>query len=488
MKKLLAIAFLTMISIHALAQDNLWLMGYQCCAPGFGGTDLDFSNGVLSVNSVNRNMWFNATNSTMTDASGNLLFYTNGVYIANANNDTMNNGSGLCSDPYSLQGSIAGLSIPQGALALPSDINSSKYYLFHEEFDSTDSLVRPNRLMLSTIDMAQQNGLGEVTIKSSTIFNARLTHGCITACRHANGRDWWVIIPGSLNNLYYRLLVTPNSITVFSQNIGTNSTVSTLYGQSCFSPDGTKYVHIDGWNGLTLFDFDRCTGTFSNPMILSSQSLNLVQNASGVAFSSNSRFIYLSNSTKLFQLDTQNSNLLSSLILIGVYDGFSAPFPSWFYTAQLAKDGKIYISTPYGTNYLHVIKSPDSLGLGCNFQQHSIQLPNQNASTMATPPWYELRNEVGSICDSLNLNSITQVDSPQFGLVPNPSNGLVFISNPTHEKIESFKVISSAGKLILEKTNLSSDNTLDLSLETAGIYFVTIASLKHIYTIKMVKY
>ena len=45
-------------------------------------------------------MEFYATNAVMSDKSGNLLFYTNGVYIANVNNDTMLNGAGLNPGPF----------------------------------------------------------------------------------------------------------------------------------------------------------------------------------------------------------------------------------------------------------------------------------------------------------------------------------------------------------------------------------------------------
>ena len=33
--------------------------------------------------------------SSISDSNGNLLFYTNGIYIANANHDTMMNGNGF---------------------------------------------------------------------------------------------------------------------------------------------------------------------------------------------------------------------------------------------------------------------------------------------------------------------------------------------------------------------------------------------------------
>ena len=74
-------------------------MGYDCCHPPYwSGINLDFSSGSLVIDSVQRNMNLNCTNGVICDKTGNLLFYSNGVYIANALNDTMLNGSGLNPD------------------------------------------------------------------------------------------------------------------------------------------------------------------------------------------------------------------------------------------------------------------------------------------------------------------------------------------------------------------------------------------------------
>ncbi|MBK8413867.1 MAG: hypothetical protein IPL22_04700 [Bacteroidetes bacterium] len=52
---------------------------------------IDFSSGSADTFSVFREMGFFSINTMMNDGSGNLLFYTNGIYIANANHDTLLN-------------------------------------------------------------------------------------------------------------------------------------------------------------------------------------------------------------------------------------------------------------------------------------------------------------------------------------------------------------------------------------------------------------
>ena len=86
------IFFIIVNSLCAYSQgiDNLWMMGYESWA-GFpyGGINIDFNSGTPNIYGVNRIQNFKATNANITDNSGNLLFSSNGVWIADATGDTM---------------------------------------------------------------------------------------------------------------------------------------------------------------------------------------------------------------------------------------------------------------------------------------------------------------------------------------------------------------------------------------------------------------
>src|SRR6187402_96975 len=72
---------------------NNWIMGY---GPNSTSRNLlNFTSGSLAVTYYSYPMEYKYTNSTISDNNGNLLFSVNGVYIADANGDTMMNGSGL---------------------------------------------------------------------------------------------------------------------------------------------------------------------------------------------------------------------------------------------------------------------------------------------------------------------------------------------------------------------------------------------------------
>lgn len=125
--------------------NNLWMMGYESFGGWpFGGVNIDFSNGYSDTSYEFRSMNLNSTNAVICDKNGDLLFYGNGVYIANANNDTMQNGGGLNPGPFVNSYGYYGLPIPQGNLVIPMPQDTNKYYIFHETATSTGPMGSVN--------------------------------------------------------------------------------------------------------------------------------------------------------------------------------------------------------------------------------------------------------------------------------------------------------------------------------------------------------
>lgn len=350
------------------------------------------------------NMNFNDTNVSMSDEAGNLIFYYNGVYIENAEfammegGDTLNVWENLGSD------------IPQGGIALPYPGQPNKYILFHE---TEDYFVNPPwsfqsvALYYSVVDLAENNGLGRVTERKKLILADTLTYGQLTAARHANGRDWWLLAGESHTNRFYTFLVDISGPHL--ANIQTTEFMKKDgFGYAYFSPDGTKYVssHAVDWgpNGeyLYVYDFDRCSGLLSN-----GQEINLLGHiGSGVAVSPNSRFLYCPVEEYLYQYDLESADVEASRTTVGTHNGHIDPFPTKFDRCFLAPDGKIYIVTSSGSRTLHVVNSPDEEGIGCDFQQPGIKLPCYNARSLPNFPNYRLGPLDGSSCDTLGLDNL----------------------------------------------------------------------------------
>jgi PKD repeat protein len=253
--------------------------------------------------------------------------------------------------------------------------------------------------------MNANNGLGKVIDKNQIILEGIFEPGKITASRHANGRDWWIIIRKHNTNKYYKFLVSSNEINkINEESIGENIPSPGL-GQAVFSPDGTKYAlfhtisQIEG-SYINIYDFDRCTGELSNPLQMH---YSHDGGAGGIAISSNSRYLYVPSFIYLYQYDLWASDIEATKDTVAVWDGFLENdfFATTFYLAQLAPDNKIYINSNNGVSYLHVVNKPDLAGDSSEVCQHCIDLPSNNAFSLPNFPNYRLNFLEGSPCDTL---------------------------------------------------------------------------------------
>jgi hypothetical protein len=156
---------------------------------------------------------------------------------------------------------------------------------------------------------------------------------------------------------------------------------------------------------LYIYDFDRCTGKLSNPIYSSFENTGL---GNGCAFSSDSRYLYVIGRTKIWQYDMQAPDVLAGQTLVAEWDGYirNNQFPTTFSLAQLAPDGRIYISTPNSNPYLHTIEFPNRAGTACQVRQRAIELPNLNAYSIPNHPNFRLGPLDGSACDTLGLNNL----------------------------------------------------------------------------------
>lgn len=129
MRKILMAIFALAIYNNSCCQgqgiSNNWLMGYSSNAGvPFGQTRIDFNTGTPIINYDSIEMDFNHTHANISDTLGNMLFYTNGYYIADATDDTMQNGTEINPGQYADDFSF-GLLIPQGALILQKPNSSN---------------------------------------------------------------------------------------------------------------------------------------------------------------------------------------------------------------------------------------------------------------------------------------------------------------------------------------------------------------------------
>ncbi|TSD66736.1 T9SS type B sorting domain-containing protein [Inquilinus sp. KBS0705] len=306
--------------------------------------------------------------ASIANSSGGLLFYTNGITIWNKNHDIMKNGDGLFGD----------LSSTQSAIIVPCPDNDKLYYVF-----TVSAYGGGNGLNYSVVNITGDGGLGDVTTKNTLLMPA--TTEKLTAVLNSNGKDVWVIGHKAESNVFCAWLLTVNGIstTPVLSTTGTPNAGGVLsnIGTLKASPNGSKLAL--GANDETvpfveLFDFDISNGTISNPQKLTGFTSDIPY---GIEFSPNGKLLYISEynseaDANIYQvklpvtpgLVTDNGIILSKIIAAG--------------SLQLGPDGKIYLSQ-YNAAFLHVINSPNTEGLNCNFKLKVVNL-NAGAITGAT--------------------------------------------------------------------------------------------------------
>ena len=416
------------ITAKSQKHDAVWMLGYSSNPEliYFGGTVIDFNTTPADIYYEYRDMNLRQVNASICDTAGNLLFYTNGIYIANALNEPMENGMGLAAGPEGIPGQgTYGYILTQGGIILPMPEHENLYFLLHADKHLTtdQTSLQSSNLFYSIVDMTLQGGLGEVVTKNITLLSDDLDMGRLTATRHANGRDWWLLSRSYGTNRYHRILLELDGISVVGQQFVGDPIPSNSIGQSVFSPDGSKYasVHLTGGAGdpiyVSIFDFDRCSGELSHPVQFTYADS---ATAGGIAISPNNRFLYVSSRRYVYQYDLHASDIEASKITVAVYDGFTDPISTnartTFYLAQMAPDGKIYLNCSNSVRYLHVINEPDSLGLACDFCQHCIELPTLNAFSLPNFPNYRLHHLEGSPCDTLRQPPVAEWVHEPLGL------------------------------------------------------------------------
>jgi PKD domain-containing protein/type IX secretion system substrate protein len=398
--------------VDAQMHDALWLFGANSAFsdPRWGTSVLDFIGDSPIAYEQERPMNLDVTVASICDSTGNLLFYTNGAWIANYTHEMMENGDSLNPGMITWQSYEGGLRVAQSHIVLPMPDHPGRYYLFHERIEDHPVLgLAVNPCYYSLIDMNANGGLGKVLEKNVVIFDEpNKTFGTMTAVKHGNGRDWWVVFPEKSKNVFYRILLTPNGVEATDilalapayPSLGSNAFIA-------FSPDGSVLARYEIQHGLYLYNFDRCTGELEDyPKFVPIPDTEL---GGGVAFSPNSRFLYMLSSTFVLQADLWAPDIAASLDTVAVYDGFTDPstggLSTTFFAMQNGPDGRIYFNTNNGTMYLHYIQYPNKKGDSCQVVQHGVKLPFFNIFTSPHFPNYRLGPLDGSPCDTLGLDN-----------------------------------------------------------------------------------
>jgi hypothetical protein len=363
----------------------------------------------------------NPFNTAISSRNGELAFHTSGCFVFNKDCNIMENGGSLNPGIQDFGVCTIGDAIwYQDVIIIPHPGKVDNYILFTLDVgapfqnDTIYFSLAPLNLYYHEINMNENEGLGSVIKKNLVAISDTLAHGYIQACKHANGRDWWVIVPEWHSNCFYSLYITPDSIYNPIRNCSGQINGDNDFGlQVGFSPDGNWYAQSlsnrnDSIGYINLYPFDRCNGQFGQAISLYFPiDPSRTSNSIGLCFSLNSQYLYVSTYKTLWQFDLMEDTIQNSLILAGKIDDELNPQKGSLYYQQLAPNGEIIIASPYGHKFLSTIHNPNNRGLACNFKAHDFPLPfnRQNYAGLPNYPNYKLGPVDESICDTLGIDN-----------------------------------------------------------------------------------
>ncbi|MFQ3576917.1 MAG: PKD domain-containing protein, partial [Cytophagales bacterium] len=479
--------------IFAQGQTRFWYFGKRA------GLDFSTNPPTLLGNGAQNNGDVDEGHSTISDANGNLLFYTNGMNIWNRNHVTMPNGTGL-------QGHW---SSTQCATVFPVPGSTTQYYLITSPVTGSTNQYRWN-----IIDLTLNSGLGDIRTPVASNKNQVLPScptyvmEALTSVPHSNGTDIWVIghtadDPSTTGTneggsfLVWR--VSSSGITfngtytlgyAYPQNAGVSRGIGIMKSNSCFTRLAISYYNES--SRFEMFSFNNSTGVVGNmpapinaPLVLtqfrnaSGTMVAIGSFAYGIEFSPNGRYLYgtisgETGSKNIIQYDLQagtgsNADIQNSCFRLTP----ASPAGVRYGMLQLGPDGRIYHTLHQwnaigagGYCQVGAILSPNSGGAASNYNESYLIWPGTFTgvgSTMGLPSFHK-----GFLAGSANIKSPTVANLEEVCVGEPVSFDADYIGTATNFKWDINKNISPG----YEYNGPGFSSTPDITYSTAGIYDV----------------
>jgi len=406
-------------------EDHQWIFNWTSADdltdwPELGASVLDFNTlppRAYRAEEITLDM--GPTNASICDAQGALMYYSNGMAVHSGRHQPVIAGDTIAyvSGWHTLvwpnehgEPRSAGHNYIQSVGFVPKPDDPDSVYVIYENYTSKWTTGYSD-LQYGTL-VVNADGDYELLDKDASINDKVQDSGNIHACRHANGRDWWML--QFSRDTVYTYLIDPRGIRLshlqflpFELRRGN--------GQSKFSSHGNYFAlyhrfqneHPTGMD-LMVSEFDRCTGHLFNSTMEQNSSFN-VGIDTGIEFSPDENLLYVAKPLEVFQYDLKAHNIFASRIRVALHDEDnsvdSLGCNTWFGQLQLAPDNKVYVGRAAQCFNIHVINFPNRRGEACDVQQSVIQLPTFAFGALPNFNTYRLGPLDGSGCDTLGLDN-----------------------------------------------------------------------------------
>ncbi len=343
-------------SSYSQNQANVWYFGTNAGIDFNSGSPIAIANGDL----VSRE-----GSSIICNPNGNIKYYSNGEFVWDSSHDTLPNSKDTLNGCSSSS---------QSSIMVRHPDPDSSHLIFLFTVDCNENFLQ-NGLSYSVIDTSLPgngtlaNPLGDIVPSRKNILLFSGANEKVTAIKHANGCDYWVI--GHITDSFYVYPLTSSGLGMpIIQKVGTAYNGSGIgfsgTGQLVASPNGRLLAGaVYESNLVELYDFDNSTGSVSNP-----RPTYMPNQAYGVSFSSDNTKLYASSGTRVFQFDLGKAECDS--VNWDFYRAQIGNSSSSLYAMKLGPDNKIYISK--SATSLATIGSPNNIGVESEFVDNGFDM------------------------------------------------------------------------------------------------------------------
>jgi hypothetical protein len=350
MQKLITLLLLWTNFVHS--QNQNWTFG----------KNIKFSAPITTTTStVNHN----EGTSCLSDNTGQIQAYSDGINVYNRNDLVMSNGAGLTGSN----------STAQSALIVEQPNTPNTLYIF----TLGNSGLTP--LYYSVIDMSLNAGLGDVTAAKNVVLNAAFNmRECLSAVTTCSQDTVWIVTKRWQSANFYSYPLTASGVgaaVISSAGYAGGITPIDAIGTLNFHPDGNRLSVVYYGNGrVETYGFNKVTG---GVQLIATY---FVGGAYDTKWAENYLYVF-PNGGQVRQFDVCSG---ASIQVGNTPEVVAAMGTAWY-----GNDGRIYISRG-NYQFLARINNPLVGGVGCNFVANAVSLPRnpmfglQNISMPYTRP------------------------------------------------------------------------------------------------------
>lgn len=368
---LIHILVLAPLSLKAQGQNNNWHFGQKM------GINFNVSPAQLFQSNIRTGEGCSA----VSDASGNLLFYTMGPRIWDRNGNEMPNATGLLGNGPIQQGVPVGSSA-YGVVIIPHPGNANQYFVF-----SGDAIEDATyKLYYSLVDMTLNGGMGDVVPSVKNVLLMSNVYEYLSSTRGGDCKSYWLLArtSGIMTREFYAFKIDETGVSATPVITVPPQMALSAQPHTCFAADGITMVSsgqklvLSKFNNLTgeVYDFVGIDGAEMGP----------------VAFSPDATKVYIAaNNWGVKQYDLSlMPNTAAVAASVTTVDSNHNDFGTLYYNdVRLGPDGRIYIIknnfTSTGFNIsISAINNPDVAGTACNFIPEAFTMP---APWLPPPPY-----------------------------------------------------------------------------------------------------